>query len=241
MKNKLENISNTLAHAVNRIRKKSFGSIRRRIHRSLQKFESDISEYIESGILELYVIGDLSDSDCKDVETMATAYSEVQNEIDHIKQVLEVYAKSHAISPSFNSKAFLLARIEYHENERKYLARAEPPELHENSEEDDYSAWINQADITLPKCFKGIHAKIIGYTSEMITAIAWIEKSAPPEVHQHEAEKFFILEGSCNVTIEGLIHALNAGDFISITPGKTHHVDVTSIIPCKLILQRLAA
>ena len=241
MKNKLENISITLAYAVNRIRKKSFGSIRRRLHRSQQKFEFDISKYVESGILELYVLGDLSLSDCQEVETMAISYPGIQNEINHIKEVLEVYAKSHAVSPSFNAKAFLLARIEYNENAKKQIAQIEPSELRENSIATDYSSWINQADMILPKGYKGIHAKIIGYTSEMITAIAWIETSAPPEVHKNEIEKFFILEGSCNVIIEGKIHALNAGDFISITPGRAHHVDVTSTIPCKLILQRLAA
>ena len=63
---------------------------------------------------------------------------------------------------------------------------------------------------------------------------------APQEVHDHELEKFLIVEGSCSITIEEKIHHLSAGENLTIPLHKKNHLTVTSDIPCKVILQRHA-
>ena len=73
------------------------------------------------------------------------------------------------------------------------------------------------------------------------TAIVWIKEYAPQEVHDHEFEKFLVVEGSCNIIVEDKIHTLIPGDYFAIPLHKKHLVEVTSIIPCKVILQRIAA
>ncbi len=60
-------------------------------------------------------------------------------------------------------------------------------------------------------------------------------------MHTHELEKFLILEGTCDITIEDEVYSLKAGDFLSIPLYNKHDVKVTSLNPCKAILQRIAA
>ena len=60
----------------------------------------DVRQYIESGILELYVFGQLTDSERADVEAMAAQHPEVRAEIAEIEQSLELYARMHGINPS---------------------------------------------------------------------------------------------------------------------------------------------
>ena len=64
---------------------------------------------------------------------------------------------------------------------------------------------------------------------------------APEEIHTNEFERFLIVEGSCDIQIGETVHQLQAGDFLSIPLFENHFVTVTSSIPCKVILQRVAA
>ncbi|MDN3586951.1 anti-sigma factor [Pedobacter aquatilis] len=59
----------------------------------------NIKAYIESGVLELYVLGDLSPEETQQVEEMATRYPEVRAEIASIEEAMEQYAISNAVEP----------------------------------------------------------------------------------------------------------------------------------------------
>ena len=95
--------------------------------------------------------------------------------------------------------------------------------------------------MSTPPDLKDIHARIIGNTAEVTTAIVWIKDMAPPETHTNEIEKFLIVEGSCEIIVEKEVYQLVSGDFFAIPLYKSHMVKVTSDIPCKIILQRVAA
>jgi len=56
--------------------------------------------YIESGILELYVLGQLSAPEQSEVEAMAVKYPEVRQEIDAIELAMEQYALQYAVHPA---------------------------------------------------------------------------------------------------------------------------------------------
>ncbi|RYZ82068.1 MAG: cupin domain-containing protein, partial [Moraxellaceae bacterium] len=70
--------------------------------------------------------------------------------------------------------------------------------------------------------------------------LIWARNFTPQEKHHNELESFYILEGTCEVKIENETHKLSPGDFITIPLHKDHKVVVTSLIPCKAILQRIA-
>lgn len=56
----------------------------------------NIQDYISSGVLELYVLGDLSDKERKEVETLMDQHPEVKQEIDQIEEALIQFAEVHA-------------------------------------------------------------------------------------------------------------------------------------------------
>ena len=201
----------------------------------------NIKDYIESGILELYVLGVTNKKENEEIEKLASSNIEIREEIKHISTAIEDYAKQKAVAPDPTIKPFLMAMIDYTERLKNGEQPSFPPVLNETSKISDYDQWINRTDIKLPENFKDFHAKIIGYTPKVTTAIIWIKDMAPQEVHQHEFEKFLILEGTCNITIADEVHSLKAGDFLSIPLYKKHDVRITSSIPCKAILQRIAA
>ncbi|MCO5937167.1 anti-sigma factor [Mucilaginibacter sp. RB4R14] len=68
----------------------------------------NVKEYIESGILELYVLGDISATEKAQVEEMAAKYPEISAEIIEIERSIEFYAEEHAVEPSENLRAKVL-------------------------------------------------------------------------------------------------------------------------------------
>lgn len=68
----------------------------------------DLRSYIESGVLELYVLGDLTPEESKQVREMAVKHPEVKAELDEIERSLESYAYENAIEPSFGQRDKIL-------------------------------------------------------------------------------------------------------------------------------------
>ena len=60
----------------------------------------ELKTYLESGILEQYVLGDLSKEEMIAVEKNALRYPEIRTEISEIGNALLCYAKSNSIEPS---------------------------------------------------------------------------------------------------------------------------------------------
>jgi len=201
---------------------------------------STLEDFIHSGILEMYVLGCLSPEETEEVEAAMMRHPQVMNEIAEISRAIEHKALEHAVEPNATIRPFLLATINYIERIKRGGEAAFPPELTPESTPEEYALWINREDMTVSSDFEDIHLKIIGYTPKMTTAIAWIRHIAPHEVHTREYEKFLVLEGTCEIILRGEVYPLKAGDYFAVPLYETHIVEVTSEIPCKLLLQRKA-
>lgn len=199
-------------------------------------------EYIDSGILENYVMGTASHSEREEVEMMAAANPDIRQEIEAIGDALESYALANAIKPSPVVKPFLMATIEYSERIKSGEPISFPPSLNQNSKAADYAPWLNRPDLDFSGSDEdNLFAKIIGYTPGMITAIIWIKQDSPREIHDNEHESFLIIEGSCDILVGDKSNHLVAGDYFTIPLHEYHSLKVTSSIACKAILQRVAA
>lgn len=198
------------------------------------------TEFIESGILELYVMGAASPEEVLEVERMAAAYPEVKQEIEQIHLAMEHYAQAHAVKPRATVKALLLATIDYLERMKKGELPSSPPILTPASDISDYAPWLNMDAATLPADADNIYARIIGYTPKATTAIIWVKDITEQEVHHDEYERFLILEGSCQFTAGGKTHILSAGNYFAVPLHMPHQLKVISEVPCKAILQRLS-
>lgn len=200
-----------------------------------------IQTYIESGILEMYVMGATSAAESREVEQMAATHSEIRRELEAISQTMEAYAVAHAVKPKETIKPLLLATIDYMERLKKGEPAEDPPVLTQASHVTDYAAWLNRPDMVLPVNPAAIYVKLIGATPAATTAIVWLSGTADNEIHHDEYERFLIVEGSCDITVGDHVHHLFPGDYFAIPLHLPHTVNVTSDIYCKVILQRIAA
>lgn len=198
-------------------------------------------ELIESGLLEAYVLEQASTEDVELVELLAGQYHEVKEAIESISIALEHYATEHAVQPSPAVKPFVMATLNYMARMEAGEQPENPPILNQSSTIAEYSEWLSRPDLQLKDELSDAFAYIIGHTPEAITAIVWLKRGAMPEVHHDEHEKFLVVEGTCCITFGDKEHHLGAGDCLTIPLHLDHNVRVTSEIPCKVILQRIAA
>jgi anti-sigma-K factor RskA len=75
----------------------------------------DLKIYLESGILEQYVLNDLSAHERLEVENNARQFPEVRKEIEDIENALINYARLNGIEPNERSKAIFLNTISNNE------------------------------------------------------------------------------------------------------------------------------
>jgi len=198
-------------------------------------------EYIKTGILEMYVLGLTSDEENLEITKLADANVEIRNEIDAITDALITHAEKDvkAIDPTI--KPMFMATMDYTKRLEAGEAPTQPAILHGNSKVIDYKAWLDREDMIAPADYDNIFVKIIGYDAKATTAITWIKEGTPYETHKTEYEKFLIVEGSCDIITDAKVYSLMPGDYLSIPLHVRHQVKITSKIPCKIILQRVAA
>lgn len=199
-----------------------------------------IREFIESGILESYVMGLTTPDETEKVQLMAASSFEIREEIELISIALEQYGQANAITPHPAIRPFLMASIDYSERMKNGEKPTIPPLLNAGSKISDFSSWLNRPDLVPSKTFNDIEAKIIGIKSKVLTAIVWVKDLVPQEVHRDEIESFLIVEGTCDLFIEGKVYSFVPGDFFTIAPHQNHYARVTSTIPCKVIVQRVS-
>lgn len=202
---------------------------------------NSIQEYINSGILELYVLGITSNDENIEITLLAEKHVEIRNEIDAITDALQLYSEETAPEISPATKAMLMATIDYTERLKNGEAHVMAPLLNKNSKIEDFKTWIERSNMQLSEEFESLDAKIISSSPDVTTLIVWLKEGAPPEVHDKEFEHFLIVEGTCTITIGNKKHNLVPGDYLAIPLFIDHNVEVTSSIPCKVILQRVAA
>jgi anti-sigma-K factor RskA len=71
----------------------------------------DLKAYIESGILELYVLGDITPAEKRQVEEMASKHPAIKAELDEIERSMELYAEENAIEPSEHLRSRILGSL----------------------------------------------------------------------------------------------------------------------------------
>jgi mannose-6-phosphate isomerase-like protein (cupin superfamily) len=201
----------------------------------------DIKTYLDSGIVQLYILGYASEDECREFESLMKVHPEIAAAFDKQQQVLADVADEMKVTPHPNLKPLILATFDYISRLDEGEALSLPPVLNENSTIEDFQLWIEREDMVAPEDFEDVHAKIIAATPEMTCAMVWIKNMAPEEVHTNEYEKFLILEGSCTIVVGTEENKLVAGDYFAIPLFEDHKVIVTSKEPCVVILQRIAA
>ena len=113
--------------------------------------------------------------------------------------------------------------------------------MHAGSTAADFAPWIDRPGMVRPPDAGDIHVIPFADNSDGASALVWLVSGSPEETHTDCIEKFLIVEGSCHIAFGQNVHVLEAGDVFSIPLYTAHTVKVTSAVPCKIILQRIAA
>jgi len=201
---------------------------------------TDCEKYIASGILEAYVRDETTAEQNVEVRLMADMFSDIRNRLDKIFDEIENDALAHTTEPDPIVGPFVIATADYIGRLNKGEPFVIAPELSPSSTIAEYREFFERDDMVAPDDFENIFAKIISaIPDQLMTALVYLKKMAPQETHHDEFERFLILEGTCTITIEAENHYLEPGSYLQIPLHKKHHVVVTSLIPCKILLQRV--
>ena len=71
----------------------------------------NIQDYIESGILEQYALGELSEVEKAAVEIQAASNTEIREELQQVQEALGFYAEAHAITPPVGMRERVLNNV----------------------------------------------------------------------------------------------------------------------------------
>ena len=85
----------------------------------------NIKSYIESGILELYVLGDLSSQEMAEVEQMAQLHPEIKAELEEIEKTMSSIANSLTVEPDLKVKEGFFNSISFSDEDEVGAAKAE--------------------------------------------------------------------------------------------------------------------
>lgn len=192
-------------------------------------------EYIESGILELYCLGQLSEPENHDVEQML-AHPAIKAELERIQRDLETRAAQQAVKPPAHLEAKVGSLIANLAKEEKM----NPNDLPLINKFSSYAAWLRLVPAQIPaSIYQERYCQILTNTPTLMQMLVISTTDFEDEVHTDLHESFLILQGDCECTVEDQVRQMQTGDFMDI-PLHTHH-DVKIKSPYVVaILQRMA-
>jgi anti-sigma-K factor RskA len=113
----------------------------------------DIKEYIESGIIELYVMNALPENEKAEVEAMARQHPDIQAEIDEVQAIMQVYSQAHAVSPSPELKDKIL---------NNFKTKTQPPTRNPKPETQNPKLETPKPPLSIFMLFAGLATLLLG-------------------------------------------------------------------------------
>ncbi|MFK7971571.1 MAG: anti-sigma factor [Bacteroidia bacterium] len=125
----------------------------------------DITSYIASGILEAYVLGEVSPQEAREVSCLSSIYPEIQTELESLQAGLEGLASSFEKTPPPALKASILAALDAIEDEDETpIAMAPQVSEHIGEKADEsavvkpmFSRWYVQAAAAVALLLGGLY------------------------------------------------------------------------------------
>lgn len=118
----------------------------------------NIKEYIESGILEDYLSGNVSEQERREVECLSKIYPEIKTELNQLGEVIERHAFAHRVAPPAALKDKIMAQLEFsdelpnnaqtEESEETETEADETPVIALNSRQSSFQwGWVAAASV----------------------------------------------------------------------------------------------
>lgn len=190
-----------------------------------------LDDFIESGILTLYVKGQLPPHFVELVELLSEL-PEIRNEISRIEEVLEVkaMAEKKVCRTSFEEMQFLMLNSA----KETEMVLSDLPLINKHS---DYEKWQELIDKNVPEALiVDNFQKILRRENGVMQVLVVSSDDIPDELHTDSRESFLILKGECICTVGNHVFGLEAGGFTEIPLNENHHVEITQA-PVMAIVQ----
>ena len=185
----------------------------------------DLTAFLNSGLLELYLIGTLDQEEVLLVNQMRAAHPEVAAELASLEDFFEREALQQAVKPDpeFDDKMeslFLNLEIE------QAMQLSDPPLITSFSNAD---AWFKMISPLLPKNdFDGRFEKLLRNDHKVMQALVITPEGVEEEVHENMHESFLILKGTCICTIDKETITMGPGAFMQIPLHQPHTIAVVT-------------
>lgn len=192
-----------------------------------------LESYIESGILELYVLDLLDEAERLAVQEMIILYPVLEQEIGNIEKTLEDYARYTGVEPSSG------LRIKIEQAIAGIPAEVEPGKLLVN-EHSDLQQWLNLIEARFPEALTADNFCEVWREAEGLKQVLVVSSfDIEDETHDDVYESFFILKGRCKCTVGSESFYREAGGYIGIPLNEHHQVEVIDA-PVMAIVQYLS-
>lgn len=185
----------------------------------------DLTAFLNSGLLELYLIGTLDQEEALLVNQMRAAHPKVAAELAMLEAFFEKEAMQRVVKPDpkFDEKMeslFLNLEIE------QVMQLSAPPLITSFS---DANAWLKMISPLLPKGNSGDRfEKLLRNDDKVMQALVITSEGVEEEVHENMQESFLILKGTCICTIGNETITMGPGDFMQIPLHQPHTISVVS-------------
>lgn len=194
------------------------------------------TEFIQSGIIETYCLGFTSNEENILVEKMAAEHKEVKNEIERVRTSFKEFLVRRKIQPSPSVKKSVMKNIY---SQQATANKEWVPLMNEEVDFKRFYEAVEANKLVAPVDFyDNLFVQQLPCTNEVINFAVWAKAGHEKEVHFDYNEFIAILEGSCNMLMEGKIIAYQKGEVITIPPGIPHQAIVTSEQPMFALVQR---
>lgn len=193
-------------------------------------------ELISSGLLESFCLGFTSQEEDITIREMAAGFPEVEAEINKIRDSLSNFLLENKMEPSASVKTKVMHTV--------YAQQAEEhpefvPLMHKPSNFERYFQAVianHLGEVNEP--FENLFVTELPSTNEVINFAVWAKQGHEEETHFDRNEFIAILDGSCDMFMDGKRKSYVKGDIISIEAGVPHYAVITSERPMFAFVQR---
>lgn len=196
----------------------------------------DVAEFIRSGIIETYCLGFTSNEENMLVEKMAAEHPEVKKEIERVGASFNQFLQKRKIQPSPAVKTAVMNTIY---SQQASLKKEWVPLMNVAT---DFARYIQSATankLKYPEApFDNIYVQELPSTREVINFAVWAKSGHEEEAHHDRNEYIAILDGSCDMYMDGKITSYKKGEIIPIMAGIPHHAVITFAEPMFALVQR---
>lgn len=185
----------------------------------------NITEYIESGILEEYCLGLLNADEQAAVLQICSLFPEVKMELTAIEKTIETMAANRAIAPADDLKKKILNSLGFSDEAIQFNLNHLPVA----NSHSDHKSWMKLLEHLIPAEPAGDFSSRLLRQDERFDQMLVITKcDVPPETHKDVIESFFILKGECQCSVGNTLFLLGPGDFLEIPLHQQHDVKLLS-------------